>query len=321
MNTIDEIYEEIDNKKAELDPIIKKLENKIKIYTNWAWTFVIIGFVVAVIGLLCFFIPSISGDLSLNELGDYFAGTVASSWSLAGLFFIYVAFLGQKQQLINQQIEMQYSQAEIKATRFELAGQKEQLVEQNKTFRMQRFENTFFSLLANHSTIVNDIDIRRQDPTTLKFSITAQGKDCFMTFYNDLYGGCRILAKQNSINQNELSISLTLQSYAAMFKLNQADLGHYFRNLYHILKFIFEEPELTNKKRYSNLLRAQLSSFELILLFYNCLSYNGIEKFKPYIEHFDFLKNLEPILLINTNHVLEYSSLQEKQNTEKQPTS
>ena len=127
MNTI----EEIENKKAELDPIIKQLENKIKIYTNWAWAFVIIGFAVALIGLACFFVPSISGKLSLNELGDYFAGTVASSWSLAGLFFIYVAFLGQKQQLINQQIEMQYSQAEIKATRFELAGQKEQLVEQN----------------------------------------------------------------------------------------------------------------------------------------------------------------------------------------------
>ena len=186
---------------------------------------------------------------------------------------------------------------------------------------MQRFENTFFSLLANHTSIVNDIDIRKQDTKTQNYNITAQGKASFKQFYKIFFDGCNLVAKKHSIERNQLSLSETMESYIAMYRLNQADLGHYFRNLYHILKFIYEEPGVTNKKRYSNLIRAQLSSFELTLLFYNCLSEYGIKKFKPYIEHFDFLKNLEPNLLIAKNHVLEYSSLQEKQNTEKQPTS
>lgn len=30
-----------------------------------------------------------------SELGDFLGGTVGSLWSLAGLIFVYVAFLGQ----------------------------------------------------------------------------------------------------------------------------------------------------------------------------------------------------------------------------------
>ena len=49
------------------------------------------------------------------------------------LISIYFFFRAEKlhKQLINQQIELSYNQAEVKATRYELRGQKEQLIEQN----------------------------------------------------------------------------------------------------------------------------------------------------------------------------------------------
>lgn len=69
------------------------------------------------------------------------------------------------------------------------------------------------------------------------------------------------------------------------------EIGHYFRNIYQILKFV-DTSEVENKLFYSNLLRAQLSSDELALLFYNCLSEFGSKKFKPLLERYEFLEHL-----------------------------
>jgi len=303
METIEDIYKQIDKKIEKLEPKVKELETKTKNYTYWAWAFVIIGFVVASIGLYAYFNQNEQNQFTLNELGDYFAGTVASAWALAGLFFIYVAFLGQKQQLINQQIELSYNQAEVKATRYELRGQKEQLIEQNKTAKLQRFENTFFSLLKNHSSMVNDIDLRSGG------NITEQGKDCIKTFYKRFRNKCQGYVNTNQLLIEELPIDQAIEFYMEMYHSNQADLGHYFRNLYHILKLLKNENVISDKKKYSNLLRAQLSSYELAILFYNCLGDYGYEKFYPLIEQFDFLKNLDRDLLISPDHLNEYETL------------
>lgn len=98
----------------------------------------------------------------------------------------------------------------------------------------------------------------------------------------------------------------TLESYMEFYHENQADLGHYFRNMNHILKLIKETDYIVNKKRYSNLLRAQLSSYELVLLFYNALGVYGVEKFKPLIEEYSFLKNLDWSLIFDATHIDEY---------------
>lgn len=306
---IEEIFNEIDIKKQLLEPLINELESKVKKFTNWAWTFVYIGIAIFIFGICNYIFPNILEKLTLNELGDFFAGSVASTWSLAGLFFIYVAFLGQKQQLVNQQIELLYNQGELKATRIELSGQKEQLFEQNKTFKQQRFENTFFQLLGNHIATVDSIDIRRKSRSTDEYSISAQGRDCFQIFYRRFTLNCNRYNKNPNLQISDLELSVIIKSFMEFYHEHQADLGHYFRNMYHILKFIKEEKIQTDKKRYSNLLRAQLSSYELSILFYNGLGDYGNEKFFPLIEEFDFLKNLDRDLLINKAHLSEYGTL------------
>lgn len=82
-------------------------------------------------------------------------------------------------------------------------------------------------------------------------------------------------------------------------------MGHYFRNLYHIVKFV-DNSDLENKKTYTNFVRAQLSSFELVLIFYNCLSDKGSEKFKPLVEEYSLLKNMNTDLVFNQKHLNEY---------------
>lgn len=84
-------------------------------------------------------------------------------------------------------------------------------------------------------------------------------------------------------------------------------LDHYFRYLYRIMKFVDESDYLeTNKKyideryKYMGILRATLSPYELVILFYNDLSKYGKEKVKPLIEKYSMFKSLRPELLANT---------------------
>ena len=45
------------------------------------------------------------------------------------------------------------------------------------------------------------------------------------------------------------------------------------------------------------MLRAQMSDYELGLVFYNCLSDNGIEKFKPLAEKYALFNNIRDKVL------------------------
>jgi hypothetical protein len=159
---ISEVSGRIENRQAKIDSEIIELSTKIKTFTSWAWIFVWLGFGITVFALVYYICKNTDNGYGLNLLGDFMAGTVSSIWSLAGLFFIYVAFLGQKQKLLNQQLEIMFSQLEVKYTRLELAGQKKEMATQNATLIQQKFENTFFQLLGLFNNISDSIDITKR---------------------------------------------------------------------------------------------------------------------------------------------------------------
>ncbi|AYB30974.1 putative phage abortive infection protein [Chryseolinea soli] len=85
---------------------------------------------------------------------------------------------------------------------------------------------------------------------------------------------------------------LLLLIYDHFFHLHQSDLSHYFRNLYHIVRFA-ERSSLSNSKKleFIKILRAQLSNYEILLIAYNGLHDYG-QKFFPLIEKYELLKSL-----------------------------
>ena len=294
---IDLSIRRIETKQNEISSKVEKLEKRINIFNTWAWIFVALGAVIGITATIYFFSLTTNQTFELNLLGDFMSGTVASIWSLAGLFFIYVAFLGQKQQLLNQQLEIMYSQLEVKNTRLELAGQKQEMRIQNETLLQQKFENTFFNLLNLLNSVVNSIDIRNIRTQ----NVISSGRDCFKIFYNDF------LAQINKDNQDdgnfklsEISVTNTIKTYEKYFHDNQSDLGHYFRSVYHILKFI-DSSSISEKNRYVGLLRAQLSSYEQVLIFYNCLHLYG-SKLGILAKNYSLFKNMDQGLLFNENH-------------------
>ena len=62
-----------------------------------------------------------------------------------------------------------------------------------------------------------------------------------------------------------------------------------------------QKKECKEKKRYTNFIRAQLSSNELGVLFYNCLSDRGA-KFKDLVEKYALLEDMRFEVLLNTEH-------------------
>lgn len=120
---------------------------------------------------------------------------------------------------------------------------------------------------------------------------------------NDISKFNEIFSTFYSIGNRDYQITTRLPDiYSTFFNAFSSDFGHYFRNLYRIIKHIdsaeFSKKTLADfkiKYHYTSIVRSQLSDSELKVLFFNCINYHGIEKFKPLLEKYSFFK------FINTN--------------------
>ncbi|MDB5004935.1 MAG: hypothetical protein JWQ34_3160 [Mucilaginibacter sp.] len=226
----------------------------------------------------------------LSSLGSIMSGLVGTFWSLAGVLLFYIALTEQRKDmevnrkalglqtdaLTNQIKEFELQTAELQASR-------EVYTEQLATQSLQRFESTFFQMVTLHHNLVNSAAARDERGNAI-----AVGRESFIAINGWLikrWNPLKNLAEEDIIS-----------TYLSLYDSYQHVLGHYFRNLYHIFKFI-DESSISNKKLYANIIRAQLSSNELLLLVYNCLSTNGDEKFKPLVEKYSVLKNLDWTLI------------------------
>jgi hypothetical protein len=83
------------------------------------------------------------------------------------------------------------------------------------------------------------------------------------------------------------------QAYMNLKRDREAQIGHYFRLLYHILRIVDGSSILTDeeKKDYARILRAHISEPEFALLFYNCIHPDG-EKLHPLVEKYDLLQSM-----------------------------
>ncbi len=121
----------------------------------------------------------------------------------------------------------------------------------------------------------------------------------------------------NEYEINEVAYdSLKSRNSVKYYGGHQYRLGHYFRNLFHTFKLIDTSSFLTDsdKKNYSRIVRAQLSSYELYLLFFNSLSFFGkewefssLDKMeKCIITKYEVLKNIPDISVYNQINIPNY---------------
>ena len=217
-----------------------------------------------------------------GEFGDFLGGTLNP-------LLTFLTFMGLLITIVLQQTE-------LRDTRVELERSATALESQLKANDRQNFESTFFQMLTLHNTIVNSIDLHYSGRPS---GSDTKGRDCFKQFFEnfrDQYYG--------QIGQDERE---RLQmAYDLFWEHRQQDLAHYYRYLYNVLRFVYESKGIEDKMPYVKLLRAQLSDYELVLLFYTALNKHGIN-YWIYIHEYQLLDNLLPSLLIEPGHKSLYS--------------
>lgn len=192
----------------------------------------------------------------------------------------------------------------MKAAQQEAKTATQEQRQQTAVYSRQMFESTLFGMLDVHSKILADIKFTEptNDISEGRFAIermvkSFKGTKCYKL--GDLYP--------------ELVTDEEVQSQIEKFCTDwKSSVGHYFRNLYWIMKMIDSSQDasidnkdldiLTSNKRrrytdylrkrsYTNIVRAQLSDSEMALLQINCLGPYGAD-LKYYAEKYSLLKPL-----------------------------
>ncbi len=159
--------------------------------------------------------------------------------------------------------------------------QKKELVNTRSVINQQQFENTFFNMINLHINIVEKIEF---EGIKSRKGLELLWEDLDKKINNLLKG----FFTTSHVNYNEEELNKYRANYKDeeyiknKFKDFESDngdsLGHYFRHMYRIVKFISDSNLSKDEKReYLGIFRAQLSSAELNLLFYN-INYSAYSK-------------------------------------------
>lgn len=209
-----------------------------------------------------------------DHIGSFIGGTVGAFFSF-GSFLLIIATLQQ---------------------------QKDEFLKSEKTNNIRQFESLFLQLLNFHQNLKDAIstNVELLSPTVKKYREENEedGVDG-IGFFDDF---CEAISLECE-DIHAASIEQQLRIFMKYFRVHVSDIGHYFRNLFHLVRYVDETELIADDKRkfYIRLIRSQLTNSELICLGYNGLTSNGT-KFKPLIEKYALLENIDFELLIGFDY-------------------
>jgi hypothetical protein len=233
-------------------------------------------------------------------------GLFGDKFGAVNALFSALAFAGIIFTILLQRKELALQRKELKDTRAEFEAQ-------NQTLRLQRFENTFFQMLSLHHEIVDKIyhgkkDDKKEGREALK-SI-AQSLEAAMnsSMKTIMVQGQPQISKRitNTVEAREQIIRDYID-FHRRFNLGSL-MNHYFRNLYHIFKFVYSSELVSNsdKQYYASLIRAQLSDDELFFIFYNSMIPGlGKPNFLFLIREFDIMDNFDFSRIVNYDYHID----------------
>ncbi len=260
-----------------------------------------------------------------SKIGDFIGGLVGVIFTLVGVFLL---------------IET-------------LSLQRNEFISNRKAFNHQLFENGLFNLMASQREILSDTKyngkngreffsfLKTEIIKTYKLIKTARLPDLYPmeeTIINQLLTVDYITKRHNcnegfvgreanlvtafkEIFQNidrDNEEKVVTEAYWIIFYKYHNYYGHYFRHLYHILKYIYEseiysqentehEKDEKHEERYRNyadLIQSTLSTDELLIMFFNGICFKNMGKL---LHKYNFLENLPIEDLLDKTHVTMYN--------------
>lgn len=296
--------------------------------TTYQWVF---GFLASLFIFITTLIYFVKGHINSNDLeftklgtyGDFIGGSLGTILSIVAVILVYRTYISQKEEL----------------------SMSRRLLEQ------QQFENTFFNMLKVHQDLKNNLSFNTEKLIVKKLDVSSAlaggrleekgyivtgrsffqiaSEDFHKFFYHFKYVD-RPDIINNEINKKTIDAGFGLLyqrlnskqhlkeikfKYDLFFSHYANYLGDYFRNLYHILKFIsqrksFELKKLNNQstkeeielkyKTYADIIQSQMNFSELQLTFYNSFKFRKVRKL---VKEFNFVENLHSSNLLDEYHM------------------
>ena len=240
-----------------------------------------------------------------GTFGDQFGAVNALFSGLAFAGLIYTIIL-QRHDLKLQRRDLRLQREELALTRKEMEEQTAEFEKQNETLKIQRFENTFFNMMSQFQEVVNNLTVM---VTTSSGIYESNGRDVFQAQFEKtvVYVDLKNEAKNKARFRGMKGALEKYNLDGYLYSDTPTCFDHYFRLLYRILKFVKTTSLVTTYEEeyeYTAMLRAVLSRYELVWLFYNGLTY-GEDKLKPLIERYAMLSNLRTDMLANCSEIDE----------------
>jgi len=286
---------------------INEEEDDVKIIETWKIVVISVTLIILLFSIYTLAIYTSYSDFKppkeVGAFGDMYGGINALFSGLAFGGIILTIYL-QRNELTLQRKELRLTRNEFK--------------QQNETLKNQSFENTFFKMISLHHEIVDKLEIEEmplfENVETERYEkrrVFDYCKDKLSRLLFQRKKGDKLHGKSTSREIAEFNDNYIERPYKEFFNsTTQHLLSHYFRNLYHIFKYIYSSNmEKESQQFYASLARAQLSSHELYLLFYNGLSHGyGNPNFLFYMKEFDLLDNFDASL-VSSQHIIVYNHL------------
>lgn len=177
---------------------------------------------------------------------------------------------------------------------------------QRHDIAIERFESNLFEMIHIQQEITNGL---RYDGGDYNHNeIHKSGRDVFQCLYE-------LVAVRVTLDNTTRNLTLYRAfelsdetKYSMRYLKELWGLDHYYRHLYRIFKYIDEQDESmvsdSRKYEYAAIVRATLSPYELVMIFYNGFTH---PKFKNLIERYAILNNLRYKLLASTTDRAMYS--------------
>lgn len=194
------------------------------------------------------FIDTPEKSAELGTFGDFLGGTLNPIFTLMTFFGVIVTIVLQK---------------------LELRAAREEYKKSADALGTQAIENTFFNMLNLHHRITENLKLAVDD---ISYDNELSLGPLHTTIDTPHHGASAFTLLLEIISASTATKENTLDIYERIQSNHNHIFGHYFRNLYQIMKFVHEHQVIDDnqKKKYMSILRSQISTDELSVLFMNC---------------------------------------------------
>lgn len=181
--------------------------------------------------------------------------------------------------------------------------------ENTRLNRLQQFENTIIKQIEFHNSLLKGIYINYESigrglgiPNA---PVNAYGQDAFELLYEILKENYSTIPGNTCKNEfdSDAEERRIKDSFTQLNKVHGSLIGNYFKNLYILVKYINDiKIKDFDRSYYIDLVKSQLSKFEILLLAYDCIWIQDKPKGKNFIE---LAKDINLLSALETDELIK----------------